>query len=210
MSSSAKMEHTPTPWKIYDDADPLHVKIMGRYPVTGGAHIADVLSPANAAFIVTAVNSHADLREAMKGATIAANLAGSLLKERDARIADLVKALEEIKYALCGAGRIEGGVVSVPFEITAVHSALSAANVEYSGYSCNGVNLIGDRASIKSAMAAFHSHAQADELKTQIRHWREECGKLHAKLSTIASIAEGSETLNSLPHIAKIARGEST
>jgi hypothetical protein len=55
-------EHTPTPWSIYDKADSCHVKIMGRYPDSGGAHVADVLTPGNAAFIVEAVND----REALQ------------------------------------------------------------------------------------------------------------------------------------------------
>lgn len=65
---------------------------------------------------------------------------------------------------------------------TAIHDALSKANIEYVGYSCNGVNIFGDRKSIKAAMAAFHSHDQIDALKTQLRHWREQCGKLEARL----------------------------
>lgn len=62
------------------------------------------------------------------------------------------------------------------------YDALNAAGFEYSAYSCNGVNLFGDRKSISAAVDAFHSHAQIDTLKTQLRHWRDECGKLHAKL----------------------------
>lgn len=57
---------TPTPWKIYDDADPHHVRIMGRFADTGNAHVADILSPANAAFIVKAVNNHDALVEALR------------------------------------------------------------------------------------------------------------------------------------------------
>ena len=68
----------------------------------------------------------------------------------------------------------------ITFEI---HDALKVANLEYAAYSCNGVNIFGDRKSIDAAATAFHYAAQVDGLKTQIRHWREECGKLHAKLS---------------------------
>ena len=69
-------------------------------------------------------------------------------------------------------------------EIAAIHSALSAANIPYTGLSFgNGLNLIGDSKSIMAAKEAFHSHGQIGELKTQIRHWREECGKFHAKLT---------------------------
>lgn len=54
-------EHTPTPWQIYDDVNPLHIAIKWHYSDIGGAHVADVLSPANAEFIVKAVNNHADM-----------------------------------------------------------------------------------------------------------------------------------------------------
>jgi hypothetical protein len=64
----------------------------------------------------------------------------------------------------------------------AIHEALKVANLEYAAYSCNGTDLFGSVASINAAKAAFHSHGQIDKLKTQIRHWREECGKLHARL----------------------------
>lgn len=67
--------------------------------------------------------------------------------------------------------------------ISAIHDALSAANLEYSGYSCNGVNVVGDRGSINKVAAAFHSHSQIDWYQRNLRHWREECGKLHAKLA---------------------------
>lgn len=68
-------------------------------------------------------------------------------------------------------------------QVFEMHAALNAANLEYSAYSCNGINLFGDRKSIDAAVRAFHSHGQIDDLKTQLRHWREECGKLHAKLA---------------------------
>lgn len=64
-----------------------------------------------------------------------------------------------------------------------IHNALMAANIEYTGYSCDGVNIFGDSDSIKAAQSAFHSHSQIDNLKVQLRHWREECGKLQAKLA---------------------------
>lgn len=59
-------EHTPTPWQIYDAADPHHIMIKGFYPVLGGAHVADVLFPENAAFIVKACNSHDTLVKALE------------------------------------------------------------------------------------------------------------------------------------------------
>lgn len=51
------------------------------------------------------------------------------------------------------------------------------------GYSSNGINLWGDRKSIDAVCDAFHSHGQIDELRRNLRHWRDECGKLHARLS---------------------------
>ena len=71
--------------------------------------------------------------------------------------------------------------------VFAIHNALSKANLEYSAYSCNGVNLFGDRKSINAAASAFHSHSQIDWYQRNLRHWREECGKLHAKLATANS-----------------------
>lgn len=53
------------------------------------------------------------------------------------------------------------------------------------GYSCNGVNVSGDKASIDAVYEAFHSHGQIDNLKRNLRHWREECGKLHARLAIL-------------------------
>lgn len=51
------------------------------------------------------------------------------------------------------------------------------------GFSCDGINLHGDKASIDAAFDAFHSHSQIEDLRRNLRHWREECGKLHAKLA---------------------------
>ena len=74
-----------------------------------------------------------------------------------------------------------------PVHPTQFHNALLAANIPYAGLSFNGINLFGDPKSIDAAKTAFHSHGQIDSLKTQLRHWREECGKLHAQLKTARS-----------------------
>lgn len=74
-----------------------------------------------------------------------------------------------------------------------IHEVLSKADVEYSAISCNGVNLFGDKKSIDAAVTAFHSHSQIDDLKTNLRHWRDECGKLNAKIASITSVAEASQ-----------------
>jgi hypothetical protein len=63
--------HTPTPWTIYDDSDPLHIAIKGYYSDTGGAHVADILSPANAAFILKAANNHELMVAALERIAIA-------------------------------------------------------------------------------------------------------------------------------------------
>lgn len=63
------------------------------------------------------------------------------------------------------------------------------------GYSCNGVNLHGDKPSIDAAYEAFHSHDQIEDLRRNLRHWREECGKLHAKLDRSGDAATKYEEL---------------
>jgi len=45
-------QHTPSPWSIYDDSDPLNIKIKGTRPDIGGVHIATVLGEANARAIL--------------------------------------------------------------------------------------------------------------------------------------------------------------
>ena len=63
---SEEPEHTPLPWMIYDDFDPLKVKIKGFYPDIGGAHVATVLHKANASLIVRSVNAVPDLVKALE------------------------------------------------------------------------------------------------------------------------------------------------
>jgi len=81
----------------------------------------------------------------------------------------------------CAALSGNAGAVEADDTWSAIHEALKLANVEYSSFSSGGKNIFGDRKSIQAAAEAFHSHSIVPELKTQIRHWREECGKLHAK-----------------------------
>lgn len=84
MSSSAKIEHTPTPWKFAGevqrvDGDDLWCGQIA--PVSGPKYRGEIAriqsadqiggisrdeASANAAFIVTAVNSHADLVKALE------------------------------------------------------------------------------------------------------------------------------------------------
>jgi hypothetical protein len=51
-----------------------------------------------------------------------------------------------------------------------------------SGYMCDGVRVWGDEQSIKRVMDALHSHDTIESVRTNLRHWREEAGKLNAKL----------------------------
>lgn len=87
-------EHTPTPWKVYDDTDPHHVKILGRHQDIGNAHIADVLFPENAAFIVKAANNHDDLITALRRIV-------SLDKENAARYAQSIASEAIAKVSSC-------------------------------------------------------------------------------------------------------------
>lgn len=70
---------------------------------------------------------------------------------------------------------------------TAIYSVLSSACIEHSALSVSGFNLFGDSKSIKAAQEWLHSHSQIGDLKTNLRHWRDECGKLHAQLTKTPS-----------------------
>jgi hypothetical protein len=59
-------ERTPGPWKIYDDSNDFHVMIMGKWPSSGGAHVADVLRRENAAAIVLWENHFDELVNALE------------------------------------------------------------------------------------------------------------------------------------------------
>lgn len=59
-----------------------------------------------------------------------------------------------------------------------------------SGYMCNGVRIWGDAKSITLVMEAMHSHETIEAVRTNLRHYREECGKLHAKLRQYESVGE--------------------
>lgn len=86
-----------------------------------------------------------------------------------------------------------GDGAAITLSPSGFHAALTATGKEYAAYSCNGINLYGDRQSIKAAGDAFHSHGIIDQLRTNLRHWRDECGKLQAKLSAAPSISKRSE-----------------
>lgn len=77
------------------------------------------------------------------------------------------------------------------------------------GYSIDGFHVQGDKVSIDAVAAAFHSHSQIDEFRRNLRHWIEECGKLHARveklnaaLAPFAALADRTEyTLDDIPHV---------
>ena len=112
--------------------------------------------------------------------------------EPNCRYTALMMALENVEIAAAHEeqGRTWNGSVLNAGErqapdpgVFAIHDALTKANLEYSAFSCNGVNIFGDRKSIDAASRAFHSHSQIDWYQRNLRHWREECGKLHSKLA---------------------------
>lgn len=59
-------------------------------------------------------------------------------------------------------------------------AALEAIKKHSAGLSIGGVNVWGEPASIKAVLEWQHSHSVIDEIRTNLRHWRDECGKVHA------------------------------
>ncbi len=69
-----------------------------------------------------------------------------------------------------------------------MYDALKAADVEYSALSTTGINIFAaDRKSIDACSAALDKAAQWDRLCRNLRHWQEECGKLHSQLDASLS-----------------------
>lgn len=64
-----------------------------------------------------------------------------------------------------------------------IFDALNKSGIEFGMFSCNGANVYGDAESLAATAEAFHSHSQIDELRRNLRHWRDECGKLRAQLA---------------------------
>lgn len=46
-------KHTPFPWTIYDDSDPVYIQIKGKRSDIGDVHIATVIGRANAQLIIS-------------------------------------------------------------------------------------------------------------------------------------------------------------
>ena len=59
-------------------------------------------------------------------------------------------------------------------------AAVDALKKHSAGLSVGGVNVWGEPEDIKAVMEWQHSHATIDDVRTSLRHWREECGKVHA------------------------------
>lgn len=65
----------------------------------------------------------------------------------------------------------------------ALEAALPPELKTLAGLSTAGINVWGSPTDIKSVMDWEHSHATIDDVRTNLRHWSEECGKVHAKLA---------------------------
>lgn len=59
-------------------------------------------------------------------------------------------------------------------------AALDALKKHSAGLSVGGVNLWGDNKSIEAAMRWEHDHSIIGDIRTNLSHWRDECGKVHA------------------------------
>lgn len=59
-------------------------------------------------------------------------------------------------------------------------AAVDALKKHNAGISTNGINVWGSPADIKAVMRALYSDSIIEDVRTQVRHWREECGKVHA------------------------------
>lgn len=68
-------------------------------------------------------------------------------------------------------------------------AALAALRKNLAGLSTNGINVWGTPADIKAVMRALYSDSILEDVRTQARHWREECGKVHAhKLELLGAL----------------------
>lgn len=64
-------------------------------------------------------------------------------------------------------------------------AALDALKSHSAGLSIDGVNVWGSPDSIKAIIGWQQSHATIDDVRTNLRHWREECGKVHTHKSEL-------------------------
>src|SRR6185437_93051 len=66
---------------------------------------------------------------------------------------------------------------------SAIYGALRDTDIAFAALSTNGISIFGDRKSIDAINSALNRDAQFDGICTNLRHWQEECGKLHARLA---------------------------
>lgn len=60
-------------------------------------------------------------------------------------------------------------------------AAVAALKANLAGLSHKGINVWGTPADIKAVMRALYSDSIIEDVRTQVRHWREECGKIDAR-----------------------------
>lgn len=64
-------------------------------------------------------------------------------------------------------------------------AAVAALKANLAGISHNGVNVWGTPADIKAVMRALYSDSIIEDVRTQVRHWREYAGKVEAQKATM-------------------------
>jgi len=64
-------------------------------------------------------------------------------------------------------------------------AAVDALKANLAGLSTNGINVWGTPADIKAVMRALYSDSIIEDVRTQVRHWREYAGKVEAQKATM-------------------------
>lgn len=64
-------------------------------------------------------------------------------------------------------------------------AAVAALKANLAGLSHNGVNVWGTPADIKAVMRALYSDSIIEDVRTQVRHWRDYAGKVEAQKATM-------------------------
>lgn len=68
-------------------------------------------------------------------------------------------------------------------------AAIDALKKNLAGFSSNGINVWGSPDDIKAVANWQHSHVTIVSLRSDLRHWREECGKVHAKKDILVHVS---------------------
>lgn len=93
-------------------------------------------------------------------------------------------------------------------------AALFALQKNLCGFSTSGITVWGNPSSIQVVIGWQHSHATIEDVRTQVRHWREECGKVHAHkrhlLDVLQSIADSGEATTGDGHATAVALARET